>query len=88
MPEVIIAEHALKHGLSAKDIEHAWEHYVAKQYRGAPNEGEIVAIGPCHNGNLIQIVALERSFGIIIYHAMEPPTDKVIDELGIPRRKK
>lgn len=86
MADLIIAEHAFKHGLSAEDIEYAWDHFTAKEYRGAPNEGEIVVIGPKRNGNLIQMVAAERTFGIVIYHAMEPPTKKVMEELGITRR--
>ena len=40
MGELIIADHALKHGLSPIEIESAWKNYLVKQYRGAPNEGE------------------------------------------------
>ena len=39
MGELIIADHALKHGLSPIEIESAWKNYLVKQYRGAPNEG-------------------------------------------------
>ena len=45
MDEVFIAEHALKHGVSPQDIEHAWVNFVRKQYRGSLNDGEIVVIG-------------------------------------------
>ncbi len=83
MDEVYIAEHALKHGVAPQDIEHAWANFVRKQYRGSPNEGEIVVIGIDTNGNLLQLVAAERLRGIVIFHAMRPPTQKVLKELGL-----
>lgn len=86
MDEVIISEHAFKHGISQKDIEYAWEHFHRKQFRGAPNEGEIVLIGPDRQGRPMQIVAAERDYGTILYHAMRPPTRKVLVELGLERR--
>lgn len=83
MDDVIIAEHAFKHGVSKEDIEHAWEHFVRKQYRGAPHEGEVVAVGCDRSGRLVEIVAVTRSLATIIYHAMEPPTLNVLRELGL-----
>lgn len=86
MSEVIIDEHAFKHGVSESDIEHAWEFFARKQYRGAPNEGEIVLVGYDRKGRFVELVAAERSFGIIIFHAMRPPTHKVLHELKMMRR--
>lgn len=86
MEEPIVAEHALKHGLSEEDIRYAWSNFVRKQYRGAPNEGEIVVVGYDRRGRFIEIVAAEREFGTIIYHAMQPPTTNVLAELGLVRR--
>lgn len=88
MDDVIIAEHAFKHGLSADDIVYAWQNFVRKQYRGAPNEGEIVVVGYDRKGRFIEVVAAERSFGVIIYHAMEPPTTKVLVELGLAKGRR
>lgn len=86
MDEPIVAEHALKHGLPEDDIRHAWENFVRKQYRGAPNEGEVVAVGYDRKGEFMQVVAAERPFGTVIYHALKPPTTKVLVELGLARR--
>ena len=86
MDEVVIVEHALKHGVSPEDIEYAWEHFHKKQYRGAPNEGEIVLVGPDRKGRALQIVAAERDCGAVIFHAMRPPTHKVLAELGLEGR--
>lgn len=80
------SRHALKHGLALEDIEYAWVHFIARRNREEPNETTIVAIGPRRNGNLIQMVGVEESFGIVIYHAMEPPTQKVLAELNMQRR--
>lgn len=86
MCEVIIDEHAFKHGVDELDIRHAWECFVRKQYRGAPNEGEIVLVGYDRKGRLLELVAAERPFGLIIFHAMRPPTRKVLSELKMTRR--
>lgn len=86
MDDVVIHERALRHGVSAGDIEYAWENFVSKQYRGAPNEGEIVAVGYDRAGRFIEMVAAQRPYGTLIYHAMEPPTRNVLLELGLARR--
>lgn len=87
MREIVIAEHALKHGVAPEDIEYVWNHFVRKQYRGAPSEGEVVVVGYDRFGRLVELVAAERALGTIVYHAMEPPTKRVLRELGLERRK-
>ena len=86
MSKLFIVDHAFKHGLSEGDIEHAWDCFVAKQRRHCPHEDEIVVVGPRLNGNMVQVVATERAFGIVVYHAMEPVAKSVLEELGLSRR--
>lgn len=86
MDDVIIVDHAFKHGLTADDIAYAWENFVRKQYRGSPNEGEVVVVGYDRAGRFIEVIAAERPFGTVIFHAKEPPTTKVLIELGLARR--
>ncbi len=86
MNELVIAEHALKHGLSEEDIVYAWENFVRKRYRGAPREGEVIAVGYDKQGRFIEMVGLERGDDIIIYHAMQPPTTNALIELDLVRR--
>lgn len=86
MDDIFIHKHALKHGVTADDIEHAWNNFVRKQYRGAPREGEIVAIGYDKSGRLIEMVGAVRPQGILIFHALEPPTKNVLVELRLSRR--
>lgn len=83
MYDVVIAEHALKHGLDPKDIEFAWVNYCARRYRGAPNEGEMVAVGYDRRGRAIELMAALRPFGTVIFHAMRPPTRNVLTELEL-----
>ena len=85
MDELFIDEHAFKHGISAKDIEHAWKNFVAKQHRNAPDEHQVVAVGYDARGRFIQIVAADYPYGTVIYHALAPPTANVLSELGLDK---
>ena len=84
--EIYITEHAYKHGLSEEQIRFAWSIFIKKQFRGKPNEGEILCIGYDKNGTMIQIVAAEKNFGVLIYHAMTPPTRNALKELRLLKR--
>lgn len=86
MEEVVIDRHALKHGLGAEDIEYAWEHFVRRQHRGAPNEGEVAVVGYDRKGRLVQLVAYRAEACVVIFHAMTPPTKKLMAEVGLVRR--
>lgn len=83
MLEIEIHGHALKHGISDASIKWALTHCVALRHRDPPHEGQIVAIGPDEQGRLLQVVGIEKPEGMVIYHALRPPTRKVLYELGI-----
>lgn len=87
MFEVMVHPHALKHGISESDILHAWENFIAKQRRTAPREDEIVAISATANGMMIQLVAKDLGDVLLIFHTMAPPSEKVMRELGLKRRR-
>ena len=42
-----------------------------------------MCIGFDAKGRAVEMIAAERSFGVIIFHAMTPPTEKVMRELGL-----
>ena len=86
LTEIIVDEHAYKHGLTEEQIRYAWDNFVKKLFRGKPNEGEIVCVGYDKNGTMMQMVAVEKSFGVLIYHAMTPPTRNALKELGLLKR--
>lgn len=82
---MIIAEHALKHGLTESEILHAWKNYVRMQQRPAPNEEYVAAIGYTQAGDMVQMVAVIVEDGHLVIHVMTPPTVKVLKELGMAR---
>lgn len=86
MLEIYVHSHALKHGLSQEQILYAWDNYVASQPRETPNEDQILRVGYSHDGTMLQMVGRLSAHGILIYHAMTPPTSKVLKELGLRRR--
>lgn len=84
--ELIILPCALKHGVTQESIECAWDNFVEMCFRGTPNEGEVVVIGYDRQGRPIEIIAAERPFGIVVYHANTPPSASVLIELGLAGR--
>lgn len=84
---VEVDSHALKHGLTEPEIRYAWENYLRKQRRSAPDEDRIIAIGATPDGSIVQMVAVVGDAGALIYHAMKPPTKGFLRELGLERRR-
>lgn len=86
MLDVVVHPHALKHGLSEERILEAWSRFFRKRHRKAPNSDQIVAVGVDAKGRLIQLIGVVKPFGVMIYHALTPPTENVLLELGLARR--
>ena len=86
MDDLEIDVHALKHGLTPEEIAYAWTHTIAKQRRTAPDDDRTVAVGYDPAGRFVQMVSVDKPFGTLIIHAMEPPTLNVLIELGLTRR--
>lgn len=88
MDDVQIDVHTFKHGVTSDEILQAWNSIVAMRLRTAPCEETIVAIGLSAKGEAIELVASLKWQGVLVYHAMKPPTEKVLKELGLVRRKR
>lgn len=89
MNDTYVHPHALKHGLTEEEILRAWTNYIKSQYRESPNEDHIIRIGYGYSSQVpIQMVGIQKEFGVLIIHALTPPQDKMLKELGIPRRQK
>lgn len=85
---VFVHPHALKHGLTEEQVLNAWENFIAKQRRKTPNEDQTVCIGYAPGiASEIQMVAVSKPWGTLIYHAMSPAQKSVLEELDIPRRE-
>jgi len=81
--DVEVHPNALKHSLSKEDVVFAWENFLRKQRRGLADIDQTIAIGFDRKGNLIELVAVDKPYGTLIYHAKSPPTAKMLIELGM-----
>ena len=84
MEQILIFEHALRHGLSEEQITHAWRNaFASATIVRDTGITDIVAIGFDQNGNAIEMTARMKPFGLLIYHANTPPTPRAFKELGL-----
>lgn len=72
--------------ISENDVLVAFENYVRLQHRSEPNSEQAIAVGFDSKGRLLEMVAVSKGEDYLVYHAMTPPTKKMLDELGISRR--
>ena len=86
MQDVYVHPNALKHGLSENEIVFAWENFIRKQHRSGASGDQVIAVGADQKGRLVELVGVDKPFGVLIYHAMTPPTAKMLLELGMARR--
>ena len=69
--------------LSENDVREAWDNYVRMMMR---KEEQTIAIGFDSQGRAIEMVAKRSGGDYLIYHALTPPTEKALRELGMVRR--
>lgn len=70
--------------LTEKDVLTAWSHIVRSFTRTWTDQRECVAVGVDGKGRLIEMVAIRSQNGsLLIFHAMTPPTKKVLKEMGL-----
>ena len=83
MEEIYVHPHAFKHGLREREIRYAWDHCVAAQLRKPPREEQLAVVGTDMWGRVVQMVGVRKNHGMLIYHAMTPPTRGFLEELGL-----
>lgn len=83
--KIIIKAHALKHGLSENEIRYAWEMIFKSTLRdNGADPARWIAVGWLPDGRQAQLIAIkDRDGNWEIFHAMTPPTKKVMKELGL-----
>ena len=86
MLEIEVHPNALKHGLNEEDVVYAWENFVRKQRREVPDTDQVIVVGFDKKGVFIELIAIDKPFGVLIYHAKTPPTEKILKELGMARK--
>lgn len=72
--------------ISETDVLAAWENFVRMEHRSEPNNQHAAAIGFDKKGRLLEMVAVAKDEDYLVYHAMTPPTKKILAELGLSRR--
>ncbi len=68
--------------IQEKDVLVAWEHCIRSIPRLEKNSSEYAAVGVDGNGRLIEMIGVRLIDGLwLIYHAMTPPSKKILSEL-------
>ena len=72
----------LRPDLTEEDVLSAWKNILSSFTRTWTGQRECVAVGVDNNGRLIEMIALRTENGsMLIYHALTPPTKKVLKEM-------
>jgi hypothetical protein len=84
---VRVHDHALKHGLSAEEVEFAWNHIIrCVQRHGTDDPPLWIAIGILSDSRFVELIGFQDIEGVwCVFHAMVPPTKKFKKELGFTR---
>ena len=70
--------------LTVEDIISAWEGTIRWTVRTKSAFDETVAVGIASSGKMLEMVSVFRNDGTwLIYHAMCPPTDGTLKEVGL-----
>lgn len=64
-----IADSAHKHGLSDDDIWHAWRNVLRVAEQEYDGEARVIAVGPAHNGALLELVIVPADNPTRVIHA-------------------
>lgn len=71
--------------LSAEDVREAWAFSLHAAVRHRSAFDDYLVIGVDGQGRLIEMIAVRKDDGWLIYHANTPPTKRVLDELGLAK---
>lgn len=69
--------------LSRDEILSAWDGRVKTQFRVDRDKPYLVAVGVAYNGKAIEMIAFEDGGDTVIFHALTPPTKKLLKEMNL-----
>jgi hypothetical protein len=69
--------------ISDDDVLTAMSNFVRMRNRKAPDNEQFIAVGFDRKGRLLEMVGIINGKERLIYHAMTPPTKKMLAELGL-----
>ena len=82
--QVVVIESALKHGLSEEDVSHAWRNAFATATRLCDDgRVDLLAVGMAPDGKVVELVASEYAFGVVVFHANTPVSQRMMAELNL-----
>lgn len=67
--------------LTLMDVRSAWEARIKTQYRLSDEKPYMVAVGAASSGRMLEMIAFEDGSDIVVFHALTPPTKKLLREL-------
>lgn len=67
--------------LTIVDVKSAWKARIKTQYRVSDEKPYMVAVGLASNGKPVELIAFEDGADIVLFHALTPPTKKLLREL-------
>lgn len=70
MIEIVLHEHALKHGFTREEIEFAWKGFICQRHRRTPHSDQVVAVGVTQEGVMVEMVAIEKADEVLVYHVL------------------
>ena len=75
--------------LSTEDVLAAWDNCLRSSNRNEGALEDYVAVGVDRKGRIIEMIAvLKPDDTWLIYHAFTPPSNRVLQELGLDERRK
>ena len=74
--------------IAEQDVRDAWMSCIRFVPRLDKNPNEYLAVGMDGHGRLVEMIACQVAFGsYVVYHALTPPTRRVLFELGMAKRR-
>jgi len=68
------------------DVFSAWRNAISVVRRETSEKDFLVVVGTDMNGRLLELVAAQQEGGqLLVFHAMTPPSEKTLREVGLRR---
>lgn len=90
MEDIVIDRHMRNRHpeIEDDDVRSAWKNTISVVCRETSEKDFYVSVGVDSKGRLLELVATKDSSGAFhIFHAMTPPSDKTLREVGLMRQQ-
>ncbi len=83
MVKVLARVYARHPDLSEEDVLTAWDNRLRTQFRLDGEKPYMVGVGVARSGKPLEMIAFDDQGDTVIFHAMTPPTKKLLKEMGM-----